>query len=136
MKKTRVLKCNPVMEGVAEGEVLYTEQPISFYGGVDINTGRIIEKGHELEGKSIAGKILVFPYGKGSTVGSYVIYGLKRNGVAPIAIVNKETEAIIATGVILAEIPCVDGVEMSELKNVKRLKVDANRGVLEILEWR
>ncbi len=129
----RLIKCNPVMEGIAEGEVLYTEQAISFYGGVDINTGEIIEKGHELEGETMAGKILIFPHGKGSTVGSYVIYGLKKNNKAPLAIVNRETEAIIATGCILAGIPCVDGVEISNLKQVKRLKVNATKGIIEII---
>jgi len=54
----------------AEGEALTTTQPISFYGGVDPNTGVIIEKGHELQGISVKDKILVFPQGKGSTVGS------------------------------------------------------------------
>ena len=63
-------------------------EPISFYGGVDPRSGRIVDKNHALYGKSIAGKILVFPYGKGSTVGSYVILSLAKNGVAPAAIVN------------------------------------------------
>ena len=79
--KGKVLKCRSVSPGKAEGEVLYTEQAISFFGGVDAKTGKIIEKGHELEGKAMAGKILVFPHGKGRTVGSYVIYALKKYGL-------------------------------------------------------
>ncbi len=130
----RAIKCKPVMEGVGEGDVLYTEEPISFYGGVDAKTGVIVEKGHELEGKCIAGKVLVFPHGKGSTVGSYVIYALKKYGKAPAAIVNEETETIIATGSILAEIPCVENVDISLLKNAKRVCVDAFRGEIIILE--
>jgi hypothetical protein len=82
----------------------------------------------------MANKIVVFPYGKGSTVGSYVIYGLKKNNVAPLAIVNRETETIIATGAILAEIPCVDGVDITKLRNAKKLRVDAIKGIVEILE--
>jgi predicted aconitase with swiveling domain len=121
-----------IVPGDVEGEVLYTEQPISFYGGVDLRTGIIIQKGHELEGKSIAGKIFVFPHGVGSTVGSYVLYGLKKYNVAPLAIINQETETIIATGAILANIPCFDLVDIKTLKNAKRIRIK-NR-VLEILE--
>jgi len=70
--------------------------PISFYGGVDPNTGVVLEKGHELQGQSIAGKVLVFPQGKGSTVGSYTLYRMKKNGTAPAAMINRETETIVA----------------------------------------
>ncbi len=130
----KVLKGNPVMEGKAEGEVLYTSMPISFFGSVDLNSGTVVEKDHELYGKSMANKILVFPHGKGSTVGSYVIYGLKKNGVAPLAIINEETETIVATGCILADIPCVDGIKIEELKDAKRVRVDATKGIVEVIE--
>lgn len=121
-----------IVPGDVEGEVLYTEQPISFYGGVDLKTSIIIQKGHELEGKSIAGKIFVFPHGVGSTVGSYVLYGLKKYNAAPLAIINQETETIIATGVILADIPCFDQIDIKILKNAKRIRI--RNGRLEILE--
>jgi hypothetical protein len=100
---------------------------------VDPKTGVFIEKGHELEGKSVTGKILVFPKGKGSTVGSYVIYGLATNKVGPAAIVNQETETIVATGVILAGVPCVDGIPTDKIKTGDRLRVDADAGTVEIL---
>jgi len=132
--KGKVLKCRSVSPGKAEGEVLYTEQAISFFGGVDAKTGKIVERGHELEGKAMAGKILVFPHGKGSTVGSYVIYALKKYGKAPLAIVNEECETIIAAGAILAGIPCVDGIDIKLLKNARRIRVDAERSEIEILE--
>jgi hypothetical protein len=74
----------------------------------------------------------VFPHGKGSTVGSYVIYGLKKNGVAPAAIVNKETETIVATGVILAGIPCVDGIDIERIKSGDILVVDADNAIVEV----
>ena len=81
------MKGRSISPGKAEGEALVSSDPIGFYGNVDIKTGKIIEKGHPLEGKKVTGKILVFPCGKGSTVGSYVIYGLKKNGVGPAAII-------------------------------------------------
>jgi len=127
------MKGRTISPGVAEGEAIVSLEPIGFYGGVDAKTGIIIERGHELEGQSVTDKVLVFPCGKGSTVGSYVIYGLKKNGVAPAAIVNEETETIVATGVILAGIPCVDKIDLKELdiRSGDRLKVDADSGIVE-----
>ena len=121
------LKGRKISSGVGEGEALVTTQPISFYGGVDADKGIVVEKGHELEGKSIAGKVLVFPNGKGSTVGSYSLYRLKKNGVAPAAMVNKECEPIVAVGAIISSIPLVDKLEQDPLKAIKtgqRVKVD------------
>lgn len=127
-----MMKGRTISPGKAKGEAIVSRAPLSFYGGIDPKTGVVIEKGHELEGKSVKDKVLVFPNGKGSTVGSYVIYGLKKNGVAPAAIVNKETETIVATGVILAGIPCVDKIDITNIKTGDRLAVDANSGTVEV----
>ena len=110
------LKGRTISRGVAEAEALVTTQPISFYGGVDPNTSEIIEKGHELQGKSVKDKILVFPNGKGSTVGSYTLYRMKKGGNAPAGIVNKECETVVAVGAIISEIPCVDKIDISQIK--------------------
>ncbi len=126
------MKGRTISLGKAKGEAIVSREPIGFYGGIDPKTGVVIEKGHELEGKSVKDKILVFPQGKGSTVGSYVIYGLKKNGVAPAAIVNKETETIVATGVILAGIPCVDGIDINKIKTGDKLVVDADGATVEV----
>lgn len=125
------MKGRIIYPGNVEGEAIVSKEPIGFYGGIDAKTGEVIEKGHELEGQNVKDKILVFPMGKGSTVGSYVIYGLKKNGVAPKAIVNKETETIVATGVILAGIPCVDGIDIEQIKSGDKLKVNADEGTVE-----
>ena len=127
-----ILKGRVINPGKAEGIALVSPEPIGFYGGIDMKTGRVIEKNHPLEGESVKDRILVFPCGKGSTVGSYVIYGLKKNGVAPKAIVNRETETIVATGVILAGIPCVDQIEIERIKNGDKLIVNAENGTVEI----
>jgi predicted aconitase with swiveling domain len=110
------LQGRTIYDGQAEGEALVTSMGISFFGGVDPETGIVVERGHELEGQSIAGKVLVFPTGKGSTVGSYTLYRLKHNGLAPAAIVNAECETITAVGCIIAEIPCVDQVPIKEIQ--------------------
>ncbi len=125
------MKGRTIYPGTVEGEAIVSKEPIGFYGGIDAKTGDVIEKGHELEGQNVKDKILVFPMGKGSTVGSYVIYGLKKNGVAPKAILNKETETIVATGVILAGIPCVDGIDIEQIKTGDKLKVNADEGTVE-----
>lgn len=110
------IKGRGISKGYAKGEVIISQEPISFYGGVDPHTGIIIEKNHPLEGKSISNKILIFPRGKGSTVGSYIIYRLAKNGVAPKAIVNIEAEPIVAIGAIISEIPMIDKIDKKIFK--------------------
>jgi predicted aconitase with swiveling domain len=123
-----------IYPGKAKGIAIVSKEPIGFYGSFDLKTGIMIEKGHLLEGKSIKDKILVFPCGKGSTVGSYVIYGLKKNNVAPAGIINKETETIVATGVILAGIPCVDKIDIEKIKDGDTIVLDADNGKVEIVK--
>jgi len=119
LTKILKLKGRSLVKKEVEGFAVTTNQPISFFGGVDPKTGFIIEKGHELEGVNISGKILVFPHGKGSSVGSYVLYAMAKNGTAPLAIINKETETIIATGCVLAEIPLIDRLEKDPLSVIR-----------------
>ena len=85
-------------------------------GGIDPETGIVIEKGHPLEGHSVSGRVLVFPTGKGSTVGSYTIYRLTKNRVGPAAIVNAQSEAIVAVGAIISDIPMVDQVDIAQIR--------------------
>src|SRR5512138_2131124 len=119
-----------ISRGQGSGPLLVSPAPISFLSGVDPETGIIIEQGHPLQGTPIAGTVLVFPYGKGSTVGSYVLYALSRNGHAPAAIVNSEAETIIATGAIIGNIPMIDriGIPLTRLKNGVRARVDGDAG--------
>lgn len=104
-----------IFDGEVEGQLLVSGMGISFYGGVDPQTGKVVEKGHDLEGQCVAGRVLVFPTGKGSTVGSYTLYRLKKAGLAPAAIINRECEPITAVGCIIAEIPCVDQIDLSRI---------------------
>ena len=92
-----------ILPGDSQGEVLATRQPISFWGCVDPATGRISDKRHELYGKSISGKVLVFPFGKGSSTGSLMILELLRLDLAPLAVVNIRTEPLLATGPIVGK---------------------------------
>jgi hypothetical protein len=129
------IKGRGISKGCADGEVLLSGDPISFLGNVDPQTGEIVDPDHCLFGKNISGKVLVFPHGKGSTVGSYVIYQLFKNGVAPVAMVNQECEPIVAVGAIISEIPLVDGLESNPfemLKDGMNVSVDGKEGWLEI----
>lgn len=122
-----------IFPGHALGTALVSRMGISFYGGVDPETGLVAEMGHDLYGQSVAGKVLVFPSGKGSTVGSYVLYRLQKSGRAPIAILNAECETIIAVGCIIAEIPCMDQVDITKLKTGMQIEVDSRQSWLKIL---
>ena len=121
-----------IFPGQVSGEVLVSRMGISFYGGVDPETGIVTEAGHDLAGQSVAGKVLVFPTGKGSTVGSYVLYRLKKNGHAPLAIINAECETITAVGCIIAEIPCLDQVDLSPFTTGQQVTLDAGLGDVTI----
>jgi predicted aconitase with swiveling domain len=128
-----ILNGRKISTGTASGEALVTKMGISFFGGVDPETGKVVENGHELEGQSIAGRVLVFPTGKGSTVGSYTLYRLKKAGLAPAAIVNAEAETITAVGCIISEIPCVDQISTDHLKTGMQIRVDADNATVEVL---
>jgi predicted aconitase with swiveling domain len=123
-----------IYPGQVEGRALVTSMAISFFGGVDPDTGVVVERGHELEGQSVSGRVLVYPTGKGSTVGSYTLYRLKLNGRAPVAIVNVECEPITAVGCIIAEIPCVDQIPIEQLETGVKLVVDGEKATVEITE--
>lgn len=116
-----------IRAGNAEGKALVSSEPISFFGCVDPESGVVTEKGHVLEGLSVRDSVLVFPQGKGSTVGSYALYRLKKNGVAPKAIINRECEPIVAVGAIISDIPCVDGIDISLIKTGDTLQIEGNK---------
>jgi predicted aconitase/predicted aconitase with swiveling domain len=113
-----------VVAGHAQGLALVSDKPISFLGGIDPATGVVLEKGHPLEGRSVAGRVLVFPYGKGSTVGSYVLYRLAKAGLAPKAIINAQSEPIVAVGALISGIPMLDQVDIAGLRTGMHVVLD------------
>ena len=128
-----ILSGRKISKGLAEGEVLKSTSPISFLGGIDPKTGVVMDKNSNAFGKSVKDKIFVFPMGKGSTVGSYVIYQLKKNGTAPLAIINKEAETIVSVGAIISDIPMIDKIEIDNIEEGKTVKVDGDKGTVELL---
>jgi uncharacterized protein len=124
MPETMTFTGRVIRSGRGEGPALVSPAAIGFLGGVDPDTGIVLEAGHPLQGRSIKGAVLVFPTGKGSTVGSYTILRLSRSGAAPVAIVNENSEAIVAVGAIIGDIPMVDQVDISQIRDGDWVVVD------------
>ena len=129
-------RCRVITRGYARGEALVSREYLSFLGGVNKDTG-IIEAESDIKGEPVAGKILILPGGKGSTVGTYVLLNLKKRGVAPKAIINRRTESIIAVGTAIAGIPLVDSVDdefFSLVETGDEVIVDARKGYVELVK--
>jgi len=128
------VKGRRISGGTARGKAMVTKERISFLGGVDPGTGVVTEHGHGLFGRCIKGRVLFFPKGKGSTVGSYVLYQMKKDGTAPAGIVNIEAEQILACGAIIAGIPMLDRLERDpEIHDGDEVFLNATEGYLEVL---
>jgi len=131
------LKCHRIVGGYGEGEALVTHEPICFYL-TDPKTGIVRERGHELEGKSIANKVLVFPSGKASSaVQIDGLYKLMVNKMAPKAMIVKEVETVLIVSAVIAEVPLVDRLEKDPFEVIRTgdfVKVDANQAKVVIVK--
>ncbi len=130
---TSNIKCRTISKGKITGDAIITKDPISFLGGVDPDTGIVIDKKHELYNQCITDKILIIPSGKGSTVGSYVIYQMAKNKTAPKAIICQNAEPIIAIGAIISKIPMVDNPNVdiiNTINNNDNITVDADNSII------
>lgn len=122
-----IMRGRAIAPGCAEGEALVLNEPFSFLGGVEGATGKL----HVRDG-NVAGKVFLFPKGKGSTVGSFVMYDLMVHGKAPAAVVNRTAETIVTTGAVIASIPLVDGIDVALVRDGDHLVVDGTRGYVEL----
>jgi len=118
--------------GLSRGFALVSQRPLSFLGGVDYNSGVVIEKDHDLKGESLKDKVLCFPSGHGSTVGSYVLYSLVKKGLGPKAIVNQVVDTVVVVGAIIAEIPMVDQIDIKQIKTGDIVEVDGDKGTVTV----
>lgn len=129
-----MIDCRSIAKGKGKGELIVSSEPISFLGGVNPENGEIIDSNHELKGQIIKDKVLFIPGGKGSTVGSYVIFQMMKNDTAPNAIICIDAEPIIATGAIMSDIPMVDSpADTTELTSGTVVEVDGDNGTIEVL---
>lgn len=130
------LPARRIAAGRAEGVALVSKAPFSFVGGADAATGEVLDEASGVQGERLRGCVFAFPHGKGSTVGSYVLYGLAKRGVGPAAVVNARAEAIVAVGAILGGIPMVDAVDVGALVTGDRAVVDADGGAVDLPDVR
>ncbi len=130
-----ILKGHKVAKGKASGEALVSHAPISFMGGVNPETGLVVEKGHELEGVNLSGKILVFPKEKGSSGGSYQLYEMVRCNTAPKGLILLSAGPIITSGAIIGNIPMVDKLDQNPVEVIKSgdyVELDADQGTVTV----
>ena len=128
-------KGDGLVGGMGEGPALVTSEGIAFNLGVDEVTGIVIETGHALEGECVAGRVVVCRSGKGSTAGSFSLLQLSRRGLAPVAIVNAQADAVITAGCVLAGIPLVHRLDtdIATFSSGETLRVDGAAGTVEIM---
>ena len=122
-----IVQGRAISPGRAEGIAIVYPEAFSFLGGVDGSTGRF----NVMDG-DITGKVFVFPNGKGSTVGSYVIYDLMVHGHAPCALVNRSAETIVTTGAVISNVPMVDSIDISLIHDGDFVVVDGSAGTIEV----
>jgi predicted aconitase with swiveling domain len=132
--QVQTLKGRKIVEGTCTAEALVSTRPISFLGGVDPADGKIIERDHDLYGSCVKDKVLVFPHGHGSTVGSYMMYSLAKRGLAPAAIVNQTADPVVVVGAIIAKIPMIDQVNIKRIRTGDTVEVDGYKGVARVLK--
>jgi len=133
----KTLRGRGVVAGVAEGIALVSQERISVNLGINEQTGIVVERGHDLEGQSVAGKILVFKGEKGSGSSSLSLFQLVRLGLGPLAIINSESGAIIAAGAALAGIPLVhrfDSDPLAAIRTGDHVCVDASTGIVQVTQ--
>jgi len=130
-----VLKCHKIIGGCGEGEAMVSHEPICFYL-TDPKTGVVREKNHELAGKNIADKVLVFPSGKASSVVQIDgIYKLASNNHAPKALIVKDVETVLVVSAFIVKVPLVNRLEKDPFEAIETgdfVKVDADKGTVTI----
>jgi len=130
-----VLKCHKIIGGYGEGEALVSHEPICFYL-TDPKTGVVRERTHELAGKNVANKVLVFPSGKASSVVQIDgLFKLASQNVAPKALIVKDVETVLVVSAFLVKVPLVDRLERDPFETIQTgdfVKVDAEKGMVTI----
>jgi predicted aconitase with swiveling domain len=132
-----VLRGRKVVGGCAEGEAIVTQDTISGWGGINERDGTIIERRHELRGRSFRDKVLVFPGAKGSSGWSAYFHMARLNGVAPRAMIFNRMTTKIALGAVVTRAPAMTDLDQDPLLVIETgdwVKVDADNGVVEILK--
>jgi hypothetical protein len=129
------MKCHKVAKGFGQGEALVSKDPICFYL-TDPKTGMVREKGHQLDGMTVTGKVLVFSSGKASSaVQMDGLVKLLMNQRAPSAMIVKDVEPVLVGSAVLTKIPLVDRLEKDPFEAIRTgdfVKVDADKGTVTV----
>ena len=134
-----VLRGRKVVGGLAQGEALVSKETISGWGGIDPNTGTIIERRHELRGQSFKGKILVFPGAKGSSGWSTFFHAARLAGTAPKAMIFKKMSTKVALGAVVTHAPAVTDLDLDPLSVIESgdwVEIDADQGIVRVTKRR
>lgn len=128
--------CRKISKGRAEGEVILSKDAVCFYT-IEPETGKVIESNHDLQGQSIAGKILVMPSGKGSSVvQADGLYKLQLHGKNPKAIIVEHADTVLVSSAIIMNTPMVHKVDKEFYEKVKtgtNICLDAEKGEITVL---
>lgn len=129
------IKGRKLIGGKVTGTALVSRDSVSFWGGVDIYSGKVNEPGHDIHGECMSGKILVCPSGKGSGAGSLRLYDMWTRGMAPAAILNRKADEVVVIGAIISDIPMIDSFDQDPLEVIRTgdyLEIDADQGIVKI----
>jgi predicted aconitase with swiveling domain len=133
MSQPQRFECHRIAEGVAEGDALVSSDDICFYL-VDPKSGKIIEEHHAAQGESVAGKVLVFPSGKGSSVvQADGLYQLTIHGNAPKAMIVQHPDTVLVSSAIIMGIPLVDRLNADFYRTLNQgdwIRVDADQSTV------
>lgn len=133
---SREFRGRQVVPGAVRGVAVVTQERVSFFGGVDASTGQVSERGHQLEGLSVAGKVLVYPGGKGSTGATYALLSMAADGIAPLAMLSPEIDNVTVVGAVLGKISTVDRLPRELFEVVQSgdwIEVDGEHGIVRVL---
>lgn len=131
---TLVGPCRFLVPGNAQGEIVFSEIPISFMMGVDAETGIVQDEHHPLCGTGLKNKIVVIPQGRGSCAASGVILELLFQGNAPAAFIFKEPEEILTLGILLAEAMFAKSIPVVLVEDSRVWALLARGGVARICD--
>ncbi len=134
----RIVNCEMIVAGEAEGKVLFSDEPLSFWGGYDQETGEIIDRRHPLSGENATGRILAIPSSRGSTTTVSVLLEALLSGKSPSAILIERIDQYFTLAAVIAEeffhnvfpVVLVPKAEFSRLREVEWLKVRADGSII------
>ena len=136
MRALRILHGRGALGGVAEGPALISRKTITGWGGIDIYTGKVVEPGHPLEGMSIKDGILILDGSKGSNGWSIFFHSAQVAGFGPAGLVFPRLDSRTAVTAAVLKVPLVTDLKEDVFSLIQvgdRLRIDGNRGLVEIL---